>query len=405
MQPKPQSITAYWTPSIMASTPSGNATPSPSKILGSSTGPEQKGPTLQVPRIYIDRISRAKIERWVDQCKTECSGLGKVIPQGDGSLLVTEVYLLPQKNSATTTEIEAGEVAKLMYQTRQTPGELKFWWHSHVEMPVFWSGTDWTQIQEFGQHGWFVSSVFNKKREIRTCLYAETPFFFLADNLELELAQPAIDSATLEAWDQELKDKCKPLFEPTRHTNWPGMGKTPVGEFPARRLSKKERKRAKKEQEKQQKQLSLTPGASGTSSITDNTGTNPSDPAPDHKPSVEVNGNLERDTRPIRTPICIRCGLRDTCICSEEDLLAAYEADDVGSCCFCEFPFEHCDCDEGCEQELVRRLNNARYEAALRKARLEFEGKEQKWDDEEDDVPDDESVELTDEPARVVALL
>lgn len=159
------------------------------------------------PKVIIPKQVHQKIMHWVNKSNFEVSGLGKLV-QKDGVCTVLDVMLLPQKNGTTHTDIEAEEVGKAMFQLKDTEGDLRFWWHSHVDMGVFWSGTDMETIKKIGAGGWFVSTVFNKKREMKSAFYAVAGYslpwgsaeLFL-DNLETKVddEQPA----DTQAWDAE----------------------------------------------------------------------------------------------------------------------------------------------------------------------------------------------------------
>lgn len=62
--------------------------------------------------------------------------------------------------------MDAASIAKAMYETRDDEGMFNFWWHSHVNMGVFWSGTDMDTIRQIGSQGFVVATVFNKKNEM-----------------------------------------------------------------------------------------------------------------------------------------------------------------------------------------------------------------------------------------------
>ena len=123
------------------------------------------------PTIIIENEVYEKIMYWVNKSSDEVSGLGIVQVEAGGILRVTSAILLPQKNGATHSDIEPEGVNKAMYAMRNSPGELKFWWHSHVQMGVFWSGTDMTTIREFADGGWILATVFNQKNEMRSAFY------------------------------------------------------------------------------------------------------------------------------------------------------------------------------------------------------------------------------------------
>lgn len=171
------------------------------------------------PTVYIEPLELEKIRYWVDKCPVEISGLGKVSKLKDGELYVSKVYLLEQESTSADTELDDSAVAKLLYETRNDEGELMFWWHSHHDMGVFWSGTDMAAIEQLGKNGMVVATVFNKKRESRTAIYAKgqgmIPDLFV-DELELE-ELPDIPDGFYENLDKEYAVKFK---EKKYKTNW-----------------------------------------------------------------------------------------------------------------------------------------------------------------------------------------
>ena len=144
---------------------------------------------IHCPNITIDAIEEAKIRKWVDLCDQEISGLGKVIIKDDGSLHVNSVYLLEQEVSPAETELDDDSVASLLFEARADEGEMVFWWHSHVNMNVFWSGTDLTTIKQFGKNGALLSAVYNKRGERKVSLYCQGQGFhptIFKDNLDMK---------------------------------------------------------------------------------------------------------------------------------------------------------------------------------------------------------------------------
>ena len=161
-------------------------------------------------QVHIPRLVHNKIMHWVNSTDIEVSGFGKVIYHAEtGVFEITDAYLLPQEGGAAHTDIDADGISKLMYTSRAVPGELKWWWHSHVNMAVFWSGTDMDTIKELGSQGWVIASVFNKRYESRSALCTMTESEIFGPQVSvLDEIMTYVDDGVHEhiaKWDEEFK--------------------------------------------------------------------------------------------------------------------------------------------------------------------------------------------------------
>lgn len=184
--------------------------------------------TLPTPKVIIDRMALEKIRYFVDKDSNEVSGMGLTRVVGD-TIYVDDVQLLEQRNSAAHTDIDAEAVTKLMAQWAGREGNVNFWWHSHVNMSVFWSATDEATIKQLGQHGMCVASVFNKKGEIRTavCCKTELPFVsgpqvVMFDEIPLQV-KTEVPVAIKELWDREHAANVKQHVTSWQGTNHMGF--------------------------------------------------------------------------------------------------------------------------------------------------------------------------------------
>lgn len=152
--------------------------------------------------VHIEEQVFQKIMHWVKKAGSyEVSGLGNVVYDKENKCLrVNEVWLLDQENTGSTTDIDENAVGKLMFEHHKAgiEGDLRFWWHSHASMNVFWSGTDMATIKELGEGGWFLNTVFNNKEEMRSCLYMTDPMDVFCDELETVI--------TSDISDEEVED-------------------------------------------------------------------------------------------------------------------------------------------------------------------------------------------------------
>lgn len=162
-------------------------------------------------QLQIDRSTYTKIMHWINKSSDEVSGFGRVTYHAEtGVFQIHDAYLLEQTNGAAHTDIDGASLAKLMYKTKDEEGELKWWWHSHVNMAVFWSGTDTATIKELASQGWMLATVFNKKEEMRSALgYAETSVFGANIAIKDELDTYIMDEVDEEAWDAEYAANVK----------------------------------------------------------------------------------------------------------------------------------------------------------------------------------------------------
>ena len=177
---------------------------------------------IDKPKVYFRRDALEKIKYFVDKCSVECSGFGTV-EKHKGYYIVTDVMLLPQRNGATSTEIDAEDMNRALYTLRNAPGELNFWWHSHVNMGVFWSGTDDATIKQIGEQGWCLATVFNKKNEMRSAVFIKNaipdPVFaqdLFLDELENHILANKPSQEILNAWDAEYKKNITDVEEKER---------------------------------------------------------------------------------------------------------------------------------------------------------------------------------------------
>lgn len=167
-------------------------------------------------KIIINQKVYEEVMYLVDKCDKEISGLGKVKIIGDEVHIVKQ-YLLDQEVTATTTDIDEDAVSKLLYEAHQDggleEGELLWWWHSHVDMGVFWSGTDHATIKEFGKNGRIFATVFNKKREMRSAYYQAGNGIYpqcFVDNIEtgiMSMLTPEHRKALDEQFEVKVREK------------------------------------------------------------------------------------------------------------------------------------------------------------------------------------------------------
>jgi hypothetical protein len=161
---------------------------------------------LQIPSEHYE-----KIMRWMKKKPLEVSGFGDLeYDAKTKTFTVTDVYLLKQTVSSASTEIDDSHIGTIMYERRDNPLAMKWHWHSHVNMGVFWSADDRALIKDMAEQGWILASVFNLKGEMKTA-FSMYPEFeghkmeFFKDDIPTELVT-FYPQDVLAQWDKEYDD-------------------------------------------------------------------------------------------------------------------------------------------------------------------------------------------------------
>lgn len=165
------------------------------------------------PRIIIPREVYDKVMRWCQSASpNEVSGFGIVERLENGSFRVKDAILLDQENTSGDTELNPAAIADAEFDYLNQGG-LRWWWHSHVNMDVFWSGTDMNAMRQLGGQGWILATVFNLKYEYRSAMYVKCKTDFgdmnsFVDQLPTEIIT-YYPQEKFDQWDAEFKAKVK----------------------------------------------------------------------------------------------------------------------------------------------------------------------------------------------------
>lgn len=174
-------------------------------------------------KIYMYENIYDKLMYWIKKTKEEISGFGTVRIE-DKDIIVTDIFLCDQENTGSTSDIEADAINKLQYELIKSgklnnDNDLKFWWHSHADMNVFWSTTDADTIKELGQQGYFLHGVFNRKEEYKVAfsktIHDLVKIDAFVDDLELiiteqeDMPNELLEVAQIEAEITKLSDSIK----------------------------------------------------------------------------------------------------------------------------------------------------------------------------------------------------
>lgn len=171
---------------------------------------KEKEVKVKFSTLYILPRALKRIMYYAKAAEGEVSGLGTIMKDPSGKYIVDEVYLLEQESSGADTELNPEAISKLMtdmMKDNQDPSKLKFWWHSHANMGVFWSGTDDTCAETLSREFAF-SLVVNKSGESLCRLDIYNPIRITFNHIKLvEIVEEDKELQTL--CELEVKEKVK----------------------------------------------------------------------------------------------------------------------------------------------------------------------------------------------------
>ena len=179
---------------------------------------------MALPKIQIDPIVHQEVMHYVRASDIEVSGFGLVEPiakGGDTVFRVHRAYLFPQKGTGASSICYREAVQDLETDLFREGFDLglRWWWHSHVDMAVFFSGTDSATMAEVSD-AWMTATVFNSKGEMFSCYQqgGAVPLYLSALQTEVALPQPS--KAVVDGWAQNLAKnvrKHEPLASYSSH--------------------------------------------------------------------------------------------------------------------------------------------------------------------------------------------
>jgi len=122
------------------------------------------------------------------------------------------MFIFDQVVTGSSTELSSQDIAKFLNEyisAGKDPSTLKFWWHSHANMDVFWSGTDNSTINRFSSD-WLVSMVSNKRGQFKVRFDVFHPIRMCLDDMNVGIGYDASRNADIQ---QEIAQKVRPQFQ------------------------------------------------------------------------------------------------------------------------------------------------------------------------------------------------
>jgi hypothetical protein len=175
-------------------------------------------PGAQVPCIWVEELAMAKMKEYIKGCNDEIGWLCTVEKHSEVNYRIVDAYLFKQEVHSTTTEITPEGLSDFAMELLAQPdgmdiwNAMKCWGHSHVNMGVFASGQDDTQMNVFKDagHDFFIRVIANKKGEMEFTfynyatgiIYKDTPWAILRNQQNAE--QIRMINETIQALKKQL---------------------------------------------------------------------------------------------------------------------------------------------------------------------------------------------------------
>jgi hypothetical protein len=162
-------------------------------------------------KVILSSLAHLKIKYYINSVNTEISGVG-LVEKRDGNLFVPDVFLFKQKVTGAETKLDVKSVTDFALEKLNIPDfpveNLKLWWHSHVDMGCFWSGTDESTIDgldlDLKEENWWLSMVCTRDGKRRARIDTYQPFRLTVDELEVSVGEDLDLKESIEKEVEEL---------------------------------------------------------------------------------------------------------------------------------------------------------------------------------------------------------
>lgn len=124
---------------------------------------------FQEPTLVINYSAYAKMCHYVRWAEGEVSGFGfaaDIQLEPFPVIKVKTAFLLEQKCSGALTDMTEDGLTDFLFFCAthdKNPADYRFWWHSHVNFPVFFSAIDIATIARLTESNPWVSLCMNKR--------------------------------------------------------------------------------------------------------------------------------------------------------------------------------------------------------------------------------------------------
>ena len=203
--------------------------------------------------ITITPDVQKKMFAWTQLAQGEVSGLGLVRKTTNTRgivqrLCVDHLELLDQECNQVHTSLDETAVARFCHEATEMGrgGDVRFWWHSHVDMDVYFSGKDRRTIEKLTKEDFLLSMVTNKEGDYRLRLDVQPndDQRYVMDDLNYKLAMGTIPDELEEEYHDKVDQSI--VYNIAHHhynlrnrTRWAGRNKN------KKKKKKKKKKKAK----------------------------------------------------------------------------------------------------------------------------------------------------------------
>lgn len=187
------------------------------------------------PKVVFETHVWRKMFGWCRAAKSEVSGLGLVRKVEANTFLVYDAFIMKQYCSGGWTELDGDAKALFMRQLRDKGipySECKFWWHTHYNFGVGWSGTDEENARRLVKQAkdWHVSTVINQMGDHLTRVDYNSPEV-LMDAVETKVeggrkSNRRRFAADIAKYVMPMNEKPLTQFEKTRLARLPMLPRT-----------------------------------------------------------------------------------------------------------------------------------------------------------------------------------
>ncbi len=180
------------------------------------------------PKLIIPHESYKRLKGFVDVCPVEVTGFADVEYDPEEKVFVVgKIYLVKQTAQPAEVDMNEEDVAKFTDElisqgSTQLP---RIWWHSHANMPAFFSATDDATQKELVNDSYMISLVLNKEGKMQANLNLWKPFPYRFEDMEISLGA-AVDAPTDEIKKEYEEKVVVSLDEGTIRQIPPVTGKT-----------------------------------------------------------------------------------------------------------------------------------------------------------------------------------